>query len=64
MKAIKYNEEKTLRWLSVKVRKVYKALSEQNVFVDNGAKSATFIKSEKLQNKEDNSMLKKKYKLF
>ena len=53
LKAFKYNEEKTLNWLEFKCSKLLKALVAKNIHVDAGAKSATFVKSEKLYNPED-----------
>ncbi|XP_059049243.1 ribonuclease H2 subunit B [Achroia grisella] len=45
MKAYKYNEDKTLKWLEGRVRKLAKVLREKNIHVTSGATSATFIAS-------------------
>ncbi|CAK1548598.1 unnamed protein product [Leptosia nina] len=43
--AYKYNEEKTLKWLEEKVRKLSKLIRKKNVHVTSGVSSATFISS-------------------
>lgn len=45
MKAYKYNEEKTLKWLMERVNKVALVLRQKNIHVTAGAASATFIAS-------------------
>lgn len=51
--AFKYNEEKTLNWLEKKTRILAKYFKEINLYVGQGAVSATFVKSEKLETNTD-----------
>lgn len=51
--AFKYNEEKTLNWLEKKTRILAKYFKEINLYVGQGAVSATFVKSEKLKTNTD-----------
>ncbi|XP_068628968.1 ribonuclease H2 subunit B isoform X2 [Battus philenor] len=45
MKAYKYNEEKTLKWLEERVHNVAKVLKKKHIHVTPGAVSATFVTS-------------------
>lgn len=45
MRAYKYNEEKTLKWLEDRVRKLAAVLRQKSVHVTSGAVSATFVAS-------------------
>lgn len=51
--AFKYNEDKTLNWLEKKTRVLAKYFKEINMYVGQGAVSATFVKSEKLETATD-----------
>lgn len=51
--AFKYNEEKTLNWLEKKTRILANYFKEINMYVGQGAVSATFVKSEKLETTTD-----------
>lgn len=53
MKAVKFNINKTLKWLTLKCNRLRTVLEQRKFYVDNGAKSATFVKSEKLQTEPD-----------
>lgn len=45
VKAYKYNEEKTLKWLESKVQTLAKKLKEKHIHVTSGAVSATYVSS-------------------
>ncbi|XP_028164552.1 ribonuclease H2 subunit B [Ostrinia furnacalis] len=45
LKAYKYNEEKTLKWLQDRVKKLAQVLRQKNIHVTSGAASATFVSS-------------------
>lgn len=45
LKAYKYNEEKTYKWLEDRIRNLAKVLKEKNLHVTAGAVSATFVSS-------------------
>ncbi|KAJ8669298.1 hypothetical protein QAD02_000557 [Eretmocerus hayati] len=47
LKAFKYNEEKTLKWLQKKVERVSEVVKQKGVHVSQGAISANFVKSMK-----------------
>lgn len=66
LKAVKYNEEKTLHWLAFKCDKLITKLEEQKIYVEGGAKSETYVKSEKLQTDPDlgNSIINTNTMLF
>lgn len=51
--AFKYNEEKTLNWLEKKTRILANYFKEINMYVGQGAVSASFVKSEKLETTTD-----------
>lgn len=52
MKAFKYNETKTLSWLSVKCKKLASELKKSNFHI--GAKSLNYVKTEKADNNAQN----------
>ncbi|XP_071950589.1 ribonuclease H2 subunit B-like isoform X2 [Antedon mediterranea] len=45
--AYRYNEEKTITWLSAKVKQVEIKLDEKRIHVTSGAKSASFVRNSK-----------------
>lgn len=53
LKAFKYNEEKALKWLSIKCKKLAQELIAKNFHI--GAKSAYFVKTDKFDDKSHNS---------
>lgn len=52
LKAFKYNETKTLNWLTVKCKKLATALKQQNFHI--GAKSLNYVKTEKFAEQSQN----------
>lgn len=56
LKAFKYNEEKALKWLSLKCQKLANALRDSHFHI--GAKSINYVKSEKNQDQSQNGTLK------
>lgn len=48
LKAVRFNEEKTMNWLAFKCDKYMKALVAKGHHIEKGAKSETYVKSEKL----------------
>lgn len=50
LQAFKFNEEKTLIWLQKKVERVADVLKQKGIHVSQGAISATYVKSTKLEN--------------
>lgn len=52
LKAFKYNEDKTLKWLSLKCKKLSQELIGRNFNI--GAKSEYFVKSSKLDDQSQN----------
>ncbi|XP_059610110.1 ribonuclease H2 subunit B [Phlebotomus argentipes] len=55
VKGFKYNEIKTLDWLSQKCQRVAKVLKEKKIFVGQGAVSATFISPDASGETEDDT---------
>uniref|UniRef100_A0A1B0CPT4 Methyltransferase HEMK2 n=1 Tax=Lutzomyia longipalpis TaxID=7200 RepID=A0A1B0CPT4_LUTLO len=53
VKGFKYNETKTMDWLSQKCHKVAKVLKEKKIFVGQGAVSATFVSPDAVDETED-----------
>ncbi|XP_055698303.1 ribonuclease H2 subunit B [Phlebotomus papatasi] len=53
VKGFKYNEEKTLDWLTQKCQRVTKVLRDKKIFVGQGAMSATFISPDAINETED-----------
>lgn len=53
IKALKYNEEKTLSWLVRKCEKLVPKLMEHKIHCGTAATSANFVKSEKMDTEED-----------
>lgn len=56
LKAFKYNEEKALKWLSLKCQKLANALRDSHFHI--GAKSINYVKSEKNQDPSQNGTFK------
>lgn len=52
LKAFKYNESKTLNWLSLKCKKLAAALKQRNFHI--GAKSLNYVKTEKFEQQSQN----------
>lgn len=48
LKAVRFSEEKTLNWLAFKCDKYTKLLKAKGHHIEKGAKSETYVKSEKL----------------
>lgn len=55
LRAVRYNEEKTLNWLAFKCDKYMRALAVRGHHIETGAKSETYVKSEKLHTDAGNS---------
>lgn len=49
LQAFKFNEEKSLKWLQKKVERVADVLKQKGMHVSQGAVSATYVKSTKLE---------------
>ena len=58
LQAFKFNEEKTLIWLQKKVERVADVLKQKGIHVSQGAISATYVKSTKLENASEMEYLK------
>ncbi|XP_053987578.1 ribonuclease H2 subunit B isoform X1 [Hylaeus volcanicus] len=58
LQAYKFNEEKALIWLQKKVERVSDVLKQKGIHVSQGAISATYIKSTKLENASEVEYLK------
>lgn len=58
LQAFKFNEEKSLKWLQKKVEKVADVLKQKGVHVSQGAMSATYVKSTKLETGTEAEYLK------
>ncbi|XP_031825548.1 ribonuclease H2 subunit B isoform X2 [Nomia melanderi] len=58
LQAYKFNEEKTLAWLQKKVERVVDVLKQKGIHVSQGAISATYIKSIKLETASEGEYLK------
>ncbi|XP_076762860.1 ribonuclease H2 subunit B [Xylocopa sonorina] len=56
--AYKFNEEKTLLWLRKKVERVVEVLKQKGIHVSQGAISATYVKSSKLESASEIEYLK------
>lgn len=55
LKAFKFNEAKTLNWLSLKCKKLATALQQQNFHI--GAKSLNYVKTEKFDQQPQNGKI-------
>ncbi|CAL7935081.1 unnamed protein product [Xylocopa violacea] len=58
LQAYKFNEEKTLVWLRKKVERVVEVLKQKGIHVSQGAISATYVKSSKLESASEIEYLK------
>ncbi|XP_076645713.1 ribonuclease H2 subunit B [Halictus rubicundus] len=58
LQAYKFNEEKTLTWLQKKVERVIDVLKQKGIHVSQGAISATYIKSAKLESASEAEYLR------
>ncbi|KOC65441.1 Ribonuclease H2 subunit B [Habropoda laboriosa] len=58
LQAYKFNEEKTLMWLQKKVERVVEVLKQKDIHVSQGAISATYVKSSKLETVSEMEYLK------